>query len=367
MKVISVRLLACALALPWGAFVLRAEEAGAPAAAVEKREAPKAVLYVKNLAGADNANVAVQLQEQISAMLTQKGLEIIDLELGPKVEIQESSVLAKARLAGANYVVLTTLNPVTSAKLGTPDNPLRTFSFRAGLEIKKANGGSLCHETIKVSTRPMPEGGMDLADAIPSLIEQAAEKLAAKFALMPPPGAADQVARVGMAVTLDGGLKNAVVKVDGVVVGSAPGTLKVAPGLHVVKVSRELFKDWTETVDISDGLALAVPMEMTDDAINRYAKVKGIELAIARAEVETAIAQKQGEAIATAIVNVSEAQKTAAERLGKKDLTVKTEGQPLDQAAKAADVVNQQELTEAKKTQLENAHKQEIKADINIH
>ena len=58
--------------------------------------------------------------------------------------------------------------------------------------------------------------------------------------------------------------------IDGVAVGSAPGPLQAAPGLHEVTLQREGFKDWERTVNIREDLNLTVRLSATDAEIQRF-------------------------------------------------------------------------------------------------
>ena len=60
------------------------------------------------------------------------------------------------------------------------------------------------------------------------------------------------------------------VLIDGVTVGSAPGTLQTSPGLHEVTLQRTGFDDWTRTVNIREDMDLTVRMEATDAEIQRF-------------------------------------------------------------------------------------------------
>lgn len=53
------------------------------------------------------------------------------------------------------------------------------------------------------------------------------------------------------------------VELDGVVVGSAPGTFDVLPGIHKLRLTREKFEPWERTVNVYDGQILEVSLAMT--------------------------------------------------------------------------------------------------------
>jgi hypothetical protein len=60
------------------------------------------------------------------------------------------------------------------------------------------------------------------------------------------------------------------VELDGTAIGSAPGTFKARPGLHKLRLSREGFKDWERTINIVDGQALRVALQMSDAGYGRW-------------------------------------------------------------------------------------------------
>lgn len=62
----------------------------------------------------------------------------------------------------------------------------------------------------------------------------------------------------------------ATVELDGVVVGTTPGPLNSGPGLHKIRITRDGFKEWVQTVAIRDGLHLKVPMQLTDEGNARW-------------------------------------------------------------------------------------------------
>jgi hypothetical protein len=60
------------------------------------------------------------------------------------------------------------------------------------------------------------------------------------------------------------------VELDGIAIGSAPGTFQAFPGLHKLRLSREGFKDWERTVNIYAGQKLRVALQMSDAGFARW-------------------------------------------------------------------------------------------------
>ena len=61
------------------------------------------------------------------------------------------------------------------------------------------------------------------------------------------------------------------VELDGVAVGSAPGTFQARPGLHKLRLSREGFDVWDRTINVYDGQTLRVALQMSGDGYARWA------------------------------------------------------------------------------------------------
>lgn len=60
------------------------------------------------------------------------------------------------------------------------------------------------------------------------------------------------------------------VELDGIAIGSAPGTFQAFPGLHKLRLSREGFKAWERTVNIYAGQKLRVALQMSDAGFARW-------------------------------------------------------------------------------------------------
>ena len=65
------------------------------------------------------------------------------------------------------------------------------------------------------------------------------------------------------------------VELDGVALGSAPGTFSGRPGLHKIRLSREGFDAWERTINISAGQNLRVALQMSEAGYARWADTTG--------------------------------------------------------------------------------------------
>ncbi len=92
---------------------------------------------------------------------------------------------------------------------------------------------------------------------------------------------------------------NVIVELNGVVVGTAPGTFSVSPGMHKLRLSREGYRDIERTVSITDGQTLRIDMQMTTEEYNRWKNMtafleelkNGAKLTDAQAELLRGLAQ----------------------------------------------------------------------------
>lgn len=65
------------------------------------------------------------------------------------------------------------------------------------------------------------------------------------------------------------------VEVNGVAVGTTPGTFKVRPGLSKVRLSRDGYKDWERTVNLYDGQNFSVALQLSDEGYARWKNATG--------------------------------------------------------------------------------------------
>lgn len=63
---------------------------------------------------------------------------------------------------------------------------------------------------------------------------------------------------------------NVTVELNGVVVGTAPGTFQVPPGLSKLRLTREGYRDIERTVNVVPGQTLKIDMQMTDKEYLRW-------------------------------------------------------------------------------------------------
>lgn len=65
------------------------------------------------------------------------------------------------------------------------------------------------------------------------------------------------------------------VEINGVAIGTTPGTFQVRPGLSKVRLSRDGYKDWERTVNLFDGQNFSVALQLSDQGYARWQDATG--------------------------------------------------------------------------------------------
>jgi len=220
-----------------------------------------------------------------------------------------SSALRLAQNLGADYVLVVSITSFGTEKKTFEDAGLSTVNVINTLRVSYkvldgVSAGSLIADTVKATktTRFTPNSQTEDSGLIADLLDDAATQVAdsagnkqATLAKASTPAKSVEItvscgmqdlANMPVSVpdirVLDDGtvsispnklevqVLNATVEVDGIAVGSAPGKFKVHPGLSKLKVSREGFKDWEQTVNCTEGQKFAVVLQLSDEGYARW-------------------------------------------------------------------------------------------------
>jgi hypothetical protein len=161
-------------------------------------------------------------------------------------------------------------------------------------------GASLAADTVKLSTlvQQTPHAIQASTDNLDELLDQASVKIAASLksridsGRITPPVAAALVTITLKAEAADLTIPDiridesntvsiseskfkvsalsATVEVDGVAVGTAPGSLTVRPGLSKLRITRAGFKPYERTVNFLAGQSLTVALELSEEGYARW-------------------------------------------------------------------------------------------------
>ena len=273
--------------------------------------APKAALFVQNRAGAPLESRLDAFNDLVSTRLTEAGFEVIrsqDVlarftesrraeaaqELRQGVEAlqtvksegtvdgpsQEASALRIAQLMGADCLVFASMvslgeNRVRVQSYGVPQE-VTTTTFRMALRVLEGAGGSQIYgDTIAVSDKVVQNANLQVeaGDQLDGLLDQGAVELTARVRGSLARIEEARAAAALVTVTLNAPA-GAAVELDGVAVGTAPGTFQVRPGVHEVRVTREGYATWEKTVAFADGQTLDIPMELSAVGLARKGELE---------------------------------------------------------------------------------------------
>ena len=220
-----------------------------------------------------------------------------------------TSALRLAQNLGADFILIPSLTTYgTERKAYTGDGISTvnvTHTLRVSCKIVEAGAGGAIKGDMATATKTIRQSGnlsVDSSEVINELLDDAAGQLA--DALVQNAGSLPtEVAKASMVnfsiacsmtdikdqpitvpnvqVTADKRVVktnapievqplDVTVELDGIAIGSAPGTFQAFPGLHKLRLSREGFKDWERTVNVYAGQKLRVALQMSDAGFARW-------------------------------------------------------------------------------------------------
>ncbi|OGV20861.1 MAG: hypothetical protein A2X47_13530 [Lentisphaerae bacterium GWF2_38_69] len=100
--------------------------------------------------------------------------------------------------------------------------------------------------------------------------------------------------------SLDCNVPGATAELDGAAIGSPPGNFTTKPGLHQLRITRQYFEPWEQTVNIYPNQKLTVSLEFTADGQAKFKDLaafkQSLELEKATTYAEIDIAKQQSQA-----------------------------------------------------------------------
>jgi hypothetical protein len=284
----------------------------------------KAALLVENRAGDEFKRLAALLEDQLSSRASGLGLVMISRQLvtdalakegaGAQVDTllsERTSALRLAQSLGADFVVLASLSAVSREERTFNDGNIQLTShnhvLRVAYRIAEAGeGGALVGDTIRVSRniRGTQTAGIESTEIFNQLVDDAVGGLLKAF-----PAKVVQVAKteVGKAASIevsiaavpvdltqnplqlpdlrvgvDGSvakgnfgtaevvLADVSIEIDGVLVGTTPATLRLAPGFHKMRLARPGFRTLEQVINPVAGLKLRPALQMSEAGFARW-------------------------------------------------------------------------------------------------
>jgi hypothetical protein len=221
-----------------------------------------------------------------------------------------SSALRLAQNLGADYILVPSIVSLGTEKKNYSGNGVNTLNIthklRVTYKIVEAGQGGAVRGgafTSEKNIRQTADLQTDSSDIINELLDDAAEQLADAIAQNAPslPAEVAKAAMVSfnvscsmtdprqqpilisaLGITADNHVvltnqpiavqaMDVTMELDGVALGSAPGSFQGRPGLHKIRLSREGFDTWERTINIYAGQNLRVALQMSNAGYARWA------------------------------------------------------------------------------------------------
>ncbi len=221
-----------------------------------------------------------------------------------------SSALRLAQNLGADYILVPSIISLGTEKKNYNGNGISTLNIthrlRVSYKIVEAGQGGAVRGGAFTSEKTIRQTGdlqTESSDIVNDLLDDAAEQLAAAIVesgkSLPTEVAKAAMVNFNVACTMTDPRQQPIlisaigitadnkvvvtnqpiavqaldvtVELDGVALGSAPGTLQGRPGLHKIRLSREGFNTWERTINIYDGQKLRVALQMSEAGYARWA------------------------------------------------------------------------------------------------
>lgn len=280
----------------------------------------KAAVIVVNHAGAAFDDKIPVLEDLVGTRVAGKGYSIISRDivtqaLSGKPNVLDSalndnsSALRLAQNLGVDFILVPSIATYGAEKKSYSGNGVVTLNvthtLRVSYKIVEAGAGAairggtlaatktlrqtpdLNTEDIDIVNQLLDDVAGQLADALvqnaPTLPTETAAAKRVHFhvvcTMTDPRQAPILVSAIG--VTADNHVvmtnqpiavqpMDVTVELDGIAIGSAPGDFQALPGLHKMRLSREGFGVWERTVNIYDGQALRVALQMNPESYARW-------------------------------------------------------------------------------------------------
>lgn len=290
----------------------------------------KVALFVDNRAGSEFDGSVTVFEDFLASRLSGRKMQVLSREMilnslkdfaagsasaddtaGQKLDrllSDNTSALRLAQNLDADYVLLATIASYGKESRTFTGQGVKTVNNIHTLRVsyrlaEAAKGGEVGGDTI-VATRTFRQSEglqVESTDVLNQLLDEAADKMASSFLTKQSslPAVAKDTSRVKVTihcsitdfaklpnvglnekneVVLGEGhpqatISDVAVEVNGITLGSAPGTLEVPPGLNKLRLTREGFKPYERTVNFFDGQNLTVAMQMSTEGYARWKDV----------------------------------------------------------------------------------------------
>ena len=294
----------------------------------------KIAIIVQNRGSVDLNDKVAALEDLVSSRVAGKGFSVIsrddvtrslkDYSTGkdPNGELggvdrsleDGSSALRLAQNLGADYILVPSIVSLGTEKISYNGNGISTVNIahklRVTYKIVEAGQGGAVRGGAFISEKDIRQTGdlqTESSDIVNDLLDDAADQLADAIQqsgkTLPVEVAKAAMVNFSVACTMTYPRQQPIlisaisltpdnkvvannqpivvqamdvtVELDGIAIGSAPGTFQGRPGLHKIRLSREGFDTWERTINIYDGQTLRVALQMSDAGYARWMDTTG--------------------------------------------------------------------------------------------
>lgn len=299
---------------------------------------PKIAIFVKNQTRVPGMDDMVDgIRDRIGAEMAGSGMVVLDQSdiisafRRYKITTDEErsglidglftggTVTRVSQMLGADFIMNASVISANKASMKVGGKSITTFAVRMTSKVLDASTGASVYG--KAWTRKMPvtaefASGTDDIFMYNDLLDVWASETGAELSVKAVDWNASKVVAVPITVSvsttidslidgLESGVRapndlldsmrrlvgGATIEVDGVTIGSAPGTFQVAPGLHQLRISRQWMKDWNQVVNFQNGGSFKVALELSDAGLARYQTLEKFRASVAL-DYATALSQK---------------------------------------------------------------------------
>jgi hypothetical protein len=304
----------CAAGL--AALVLHAGVAEAQAPAVPPPVAPavpaapaprKVAIFVLNNAGAAYQDKSAVLEAALAGRLGSGDFQVISRSDVIQTPTDQAGALRMGQQLGADFVLVATINTVAANVQEFKDENVSFTTVEYVLQstykvLDGSSGGSVAGDDFETAKKLKygPSVKRNDGNAVNELLRTAATKIAQSCAEKTKDlKAAPQAGKVEVAIScalrdlsgteisltdirvgednkaIIGGKAfpveaSASVEVDGILMGTTPAKIKLAPGLHKIRISRAGCEDYVAAIDAQPGLTLSPTLQLTAAGYARW-------------------------------------------------------------------------------------------------
>lgn len=250
----------------------------------EEEELPykKVALIVQNHCPGDLDLPMQSFADVIAAKLSEQGLRVINVHnaIGvkqntlPRAEIMpESSAKELARMLGADGLVTASILSLSGETIGLPDPVAYRVKAKIAINLADAaTGATVCgvvepnagkNFTVEQSKE---DGDLLFESVLLSAADKCANKFLAKYRTVEWTVEQGKYVKVNFA----GNIKGALIKVDGVAVGTIPATGKIPEGVHNLTIEYPFCISYHTMATFADGQTYNAELQLNAEGISRY-------------------------------------------------------------------------------------------------